>query len=210
MKINNQIVAQAEEFASEYLFKKLRKDFCYHSFLHTRSVVNGVDLLCTATGVSKAEKRILLIAAWFHDLGHVQQICGHEKVSTRIATQFLRNRKINDEEIAIVNACILATQMPQQPKNQLEQIICDADLLYLGTANFIIGSNQLRQEWANTINTIYANKEWYQLNIQFLKNHRFHLQYSRKRFDTGKANNIKRLLIKLMNSEDATTNKIAA
>jgi uncharacterized protein len=106
--------------------------------------------------------------------------------------------------------CILATQMAQQPKNKVEQIICDADLLYLGTANFTEGSNQLREEWANTINKIYTDREWYQLNIQFLKNHRFHLKYSRERFDTGKATNVKKLLGKLTNSEDAATNNIAA
>jgi len=205
MKINDEIVAEVAEYVSDYLSRQLRKDFCYHSSFHTFSVVNAVDMLCTATGISDAQKRILLVAAWFHDIGYTRQIHDHEKAGTLIASQFLKNQKINKEEIAIVSACILATQIPQQPKNKLEQILCDADLLYIAESNFLKGSNQLREEWSATINKIYTDTEWYQLNIQFLKTHKFHLQYSKEQFDKGKTNNLQKLLAKLQEVTNSST-----
>jgi predicted metal-dependent HD superfamily phosphohydrolase len=197
MKITNKTVAEAAEYVSDYLSKQLPKGFAYHSFSHTLSVVNAADMLCRETRVSKRERKILLVAAWFHDIGYTKQINEHEKAGTLIASQFLRNKKVNEKEIAIINACILATQVPQRPKNKLEQILCDADLLYLGETNFAKQSNELRKEWAATIHKIYTDREWLELNIQFLKAHKFQLQYCRAQFDNGKLNNMEMLLTKL-------------
>ena len=41
----------------------------------------------------------------------------------------------------------MATKMPQRPKNLLQQIICDADLDYLGRNDFFILSEKLHKEF---------------------------------------------------------------
>ena len=40
----------------------------------------------------------------------------------------------------------MATKMPQAPQNKLQQIICDADLYYLGTDTYLSKSNKLYKE----------------------------------------------------------------
>jgi predicted metal-dependent HD superfamily phosphohydrolase len=175
--------------------------------------VNAVDLLSSAIGIAEADKRILLVAAWFHDTGFTKQTFEHEKEGVLIASQFLKNRNIEDEEIAIVINCILATKIPQQPRNQLQQILCDADLLYLAETNMIQRSNQLRKEWATILNKVYTDKEWYELNIQFLTAHAFQTQYCRDQFNYSKLSNIKKITDKweeLLNYRDATIKNIAA
>src|SRR6476620_4388006 len=89
IKINNQIVAEAAAYVSDLLEKHLPKGFYYHDFFHTFSVVNATNMLSDATEVSKSEKRVLLIAAWFHDTGYTKQIVGHEKQGASIAEEFL-------------------------------------------------------------------------------------------------------------------------
>src|SRR5215831_14224922 len=183
MKINNQIVEEVAAFVSDYLTKHLSKDFCYHDFFHTFSVVNAVNMLCDATGVTTAEKRILLVAAWFHDTGYTHQCDGHEMCGSVIAENFLKDKNIADDEIEKVKACILATQFPQQPKTLPEQIICDADMLHLSESNFMERSNLLRKEWAATKSKNFTDKEWYELNIGFLKDHSFHTKYCMEQFE---------------------------
>jgi predicted metal-dependent HD superfamily phosphohydrolase len=197
MKINNAIVAEAAEYVSDYLSKHLCDDFCYHDFFHTFSVVNAVNRLCAVNDISKQEKKILLTAAWFHDTGYTLQTEEHEKQGALIAEDFLKNKNVDDEEIEHVKTCILATIYPQQPKNVLEQIICDADMLHVSENNFIERSNLLRKEWQATKSKIFTDKEWYELNIEFLKKHSFHTSYCHRQFDKSKSKNLKTLVMKL-------------
>lgn len=197
MKITNQIIAEAAEYVSRLLSGELKKEFCYHNFLHTLYVVNKTDMLCDATGVTKHDKKILLTAAWFHDTGYTIRIDGHEQAGALIAQNFLRSQNIDAEDIAMVKACILATQYPQQPANQLEQIICDADMLHLSEPGFMERSELLRQEWLATKDKAFTDKEWYELNIDFLNNHSFQTPYCTEHFNKGKSKNLKVLTTKL-------------
>ena len=65
----------------------------------------------------------------------------------------------------------MATKIPQSPKNNLEQIICDADLDYLGRDDYALNSNNLLQEIELTkkLNV----KEWLQIQEKFLKAHAY-------------------------------------
>jgi len=197
MKLTNQIVAEAAEYVTEYLSKHLQKEFCYHDFFHTFSVVSAVGHLCTALSISKAETRILLVAAWFHDTGYTQQTDGHENISAQIAEQFLKNKSIDDEETETVKACIIATRYPQQVHNALEQIICDADLLYISEPFFMERSALLRKEWAATIHKTFTDKEWYELSLQFLRNHTFQTAFCRTQPESGKQKNAEKVTAQL-------------
>jgi predicted metal-dependent HD superfamily phosphohydrolase len=209
MKITNQILAETGAYVSGYLSKHLDKAFCYHDFFHTFSVVNASDMLCTTTGISKPQQRILLVAAWFHDTGYTIQMDEHEKASAIIAEKFLKERGIDEEEIELVKNCILATQYPQHPKNELEQILCDADMLHLSADHFMERSALLRKEWDVTKNQQYTDKEWCELNIAFLNNHEFHTGYCRELFDKVRKVNLKQLTdaLELYNKQATKNNK---
>lgn len=213
MKINNEMVKEVSEYVADYLDKHLPKTFCYHNLSHTTYVVNAINLLCPAIGIAGAEQKILQVAAWFHDIGFTKQTAGHEMEGALMASHFLKNKNIDEEETVIVMDCILATQLPQQPANQLQQILCDADLLYLADTDMIQRANLLRREWASVLNKVYADKEWYELNIRFLSAHEFHTQYCRDQFNRRKMNNMNRLahiLQELNNYTDTVQNNIAA
>ena len=64
---------------------------------------------------------------------------------------------------------IMATKMPQSPKNHFEQIICDADLDYLGRNDFEDISSNLLKELE--INQKITNFNWLQIQEKFLKSH---------------------------------------
>lgn len=197
MKITNQIIAEAAEYVSRLLSGELKKEFCYHNFVHTLFVVNKTDMLCDVTGVTKYDKKILLTAAWFHDTGYTIRIDGHEQAGALIAQNFLSSHNIDAEDIAMVKACILATQYPQQPANQLEQIICDADMLHLSEPGFMERSDLLRQEWLATKDKVFTDKEWYELNIDFLNKHSFQTTHCAEHFNKAKSKNLRALITKL-------------
>ena len=62
--------------------------------------------------------------------------------------------------------------MSQQPKNHLEEIVCDADLDYLGRDDFFsIGNNLLKE--MNTNGSIKTEADWNELQEKFLDSHHY-------------------------------------
>jgi hypothetical protein len=74
---------------------------------------------------------------------------------------------------------VLATQIPQQPKTLLEEIICDADLDYLGTDNFYPVGQTLYHEF-KAYGIINTEEEWDKLQVSFLESHHYHTEFAQK------------------------------
>ena len=70
---------------------------------------------------------------------------------------------------------IMATKIPQSPKNKLEKIICDADLDYLGRDDFEVISNNLYTEFLD-FGIVKDHNDWMQKQIGFLE---FHLYFTK-------------------------------
>lgn len=170
-------------------FKNHSPDFLYHDIQHTKDVVNIVDHIADNSGISKEDKELLLIAAWFHDTGYPDDIPYHEERSVKIAEEYLNKINYPSEKTDIIKNLILSTKMPQNPKTKLEEIICDADIAYIGKDDFISRIDLLREEWERTINKKYNDSDWLKKNINFIESNSFHTDYAKSKFgDTRKKN----------------------
>ncbi len=173
----------------EKLFENHPPEFLYHNLQHTMEVVNIVEEIADESGISREEKDLLLIAAWFHDAGYPENIPQHEEKSAEYAERFLNKLNYPAEKVDIIRHLILSTKMPQNPKTELEKIICDADIAYIGKDNLLNRISLLRKEWETTINETYPDSEWLEKNISFIESNTFHTGYAKKKFgDTRKKN----------------------
>lgn len=197
MNINPTVVKAAALFVNRHFNTNPGGSFRYHNRHHTNYVVKATARLCEAMEMGEHEKAILLTAALFHDLGFTVRIEGHEEAGASLAEDFLKASGVDEEEISLVKSCILATAYPQKPATVPEEILCDADLLYLGDVCFFRTSEALREEWKLTKGITYTDEEWCKQNIRFLSAHRFHTNYGRTVAERGKQRNIRRLEARL-------------
>ena len=200
MKINIDILEAAAKYVTGYFAHKLDSKFTYHNCSHTGYVVRSVKKLCAIMKVKEHEMNLLSVAAWFHDLGFTKQIEGHEQIGAQLAEEFLLANKVDEKEITLVKSCILATRYPQYPTTILEQIICDADLMYLGDKDFFKISANLRQEWEFTKSITYSDADWYRMNLNFISFHRFHTRYAFSNVERQRNKTVKILEMKLIPS----------
>ncbi|MGB0931120.1 MAG: HD domain-containing protein [Chitinophagales bacterium] len=184
------IISKAAYYVKELFEQSLPIHLVFHSLEHTQNVVKGVQELCKHLTITKQEKQILVLAAWFHDCGHTITYTGHEAVSQAIAYQFLSEQKVDIEVVSEVMNCIEATKMPQRPKNLLQQIICDADLYHLSFTDYDDYEYLLRVEWDLILNQTYTDEEWRNLNIVFLAQHRYYTPYAKKKWEKRKRLNL--------------------
>lgn len=207
MKINSNIVKAAEVYAKAYMDQHLDRRFLFHDVSHTVCVVEGVKTLCDAAGTSKHEKKALVVAAWFHDLGYTDRINQHEDIGALLAEKFLHEYNVDEKDIEAVKKYIVATHYPQKPQSLEEMILCDADMMHLADKNYMERSDVLRKEWASTRNDIYTDEDWLELNIKFLSDHCYHTEYCKDKTEAGKRKNIKKLMA-LRDPEEENNNSL--
>jgi uncharacterized protein len=183
----------AKQYALHRLERELSPNLLYHGITHTRDeVLPAVERLAGMEGIQGDTLLLLLTAAWFHDLGFVEQPQYHELISARIAVLVLPGFGYTNEQVEFVRWAILATILPQDPQNFFEQILTDADLDILGCDNFMFRNGELRRELA-FFGKEYIDREWYSRQLKFLESHTYFTASARSLRDAGKLKNIREL-----------------
>jgi uncharacterized protein len=175
--------------------RELSPDLTYHCYDHTMDVLEQCERIAKAEGVSDQKQIFLLkVAALYHDTGFLNAYRFHEAASCDIFLEETRGFDFTEADTEIVKRLIMATQIPQQPADILEKIICDADLDYLGRDDFFRIGDTLRKEFLHF--KVVANEvEWENLQLKFLKNHSYHTTSSQLLREPAKQLNISKLLL---------------
>lgn len=181
-----------QEIILDKLERELPAYLYYHNVKHTIDVVTEVELIGWAEGVSEEDVLLLKTAALFHDAGHTISYDNHEFFGCQLAGEFLVRYNFSDDQINRIKELIMATQMPPEPKNLLEKIICDSDLDYLGRSDFIPVSNNLFEELKEQ-NKIGSMHEWNKLQIKFITGHQYFTETARNLREVNKQRQIQRI-----------------
>ena len=155
------------------LREELPDNLKYHNYEHTYRMLELVNEYVAPYSFTANEVELLQIAILFHDMGFLLNAKNHEFESSHIAQNALKELDFSEDEIRLVKSLIIATRLPQEPENDLERIICDIDLDYLGRKNYFEISETLYEEWL-LLGIIKDRKEWKQKELNFLKNHQYH------------------------------------
>ncbi len=164
------------EKAKAFVFAKLTADLLpvltYHGIHHTQDVLTAALMLAKAEQISPADTHLIKTAALFHDIGFTVQYKNHEEVGCDIARKSLPHFGYNPVQIEEICGMIMATKIPQNPKTPLEEILCDADLDYLGRKDFYPISNTLYRESLH-YGFVKNEMEWDRLQVKFFENHHY-------------------------------------
>lgn len=165
-----------ERIQSEILWKLqtgLSKDLTYHTLQHTLDILKNAQRIARNENINNEGDLFLLkVACLYHDSGFLVTYKGHEKESCNLVKKDLLAFNCNKKEVRIICNLIMATEIPQRAGTKMEEIICDADLDYLGTPDFFPVSRNLFLELKNR-GLMNSKKEWDLTQIRFLKNHSY-------------------------------------
>lgn len=192
MFIETELVKRSKEYAEEVL-GHLPKEYSYHSLTHTQEVVAAAEEIGNETGLSPEQLELVIVAAWFHDVGYKCGFKNHEEESARLMREKLAEFNVAPQKIDEVEKIIKSTQMPQSPEDELSKVMCDADLYHLSTDAFFIRSEELRQELINVCDEKIPPKDWAKKNLKFLSTHSYFTTYGQKTLEPRKQSNIKKL-----------------
>lgn len=172
---------------------KLPKHLAYHSLKHTLYVLNRANYIAEKEGVSGNNLRLVKIAALCHDIGFTQTHINHEEIGCKIVRNHFKDYNLTSDEVKQICGMIMATKVPQQPKNLLEEILADADLEYLSTNKFKAIGNKLFLEQKH-YNPNLTEQQWDTIQIAFLKKHKYFTKYCKHYKEHRKQRNLHSLL----------------
>ena len=188
------LLLNAEKYVFSLLTKELNSDFFYHNLSHTQRVVSATKELIEGEKISEVDANILLLAAWFHDVGYTKDLDNHEEAGVRIATNFLQEYNIDDSIIDNVCRIIKATKMDVEADDILEKIIKDADCIHLSKKSFSDISDLLKEECNLVYSKNYSEFDWIKVNIDFLANkHNYYTAFAQENWQQGKDKNLAQL-----------------
>lgn len=164
--------AEVKKFILGKLKRELPKHLSYHSVEHVKDVLNACKHIAKHEGINGIDLKLLMTAALFHDSGFLINSKDHEEHSCEIAKQHLPLYDYKAEHIERICGMIRATKVPQKPQNKLEQIICDADLDYLGRDDFFKIGDKLFDE-LQVYGILTTEDEWNELQVKFLQAHNY-------------------------------------
>ncbi len=163
--------AGAIQYALGRLQTELSPDLTYHSLWHTEQVVMpAVIRFAQQLEIPEGITQRIEVAAAFHDLGFIFTYQGHELAGIALAEQVLPGYGFPPEIIEQVSGMVLATRLPQNPQNLLEEILADADLDVLGRDDFFLQNDALFREvhaYGSTIN----HQQWLEGQVKFIAGH---------------------------------------
>ncbi|MEI8134288.1 MAG: HD domain-containing protein [bacterium] len=200
----SEIIIKVSEYVEQLFERSLPDHLPYHTIEHTRTVARTAAKIAKGMKLGEAGIEVVTLAAWFHDVGYIEKYKGHEDVSITYAHKFLKQENYPDEYISFVVGCIRATKIPQTPQNILEEVVADADLAGFGRKSFFARSEELHQEWKESLGTSYTEEEWMQQSLELLSAHRYFTPYAREKYSDRKAKNILKLYRMLRDIGEST------
>jgi len=170
---NNQSM---RDFVIGLLKNNLPENYLYHNPEHTLYVIEKALEIGRSEKCTEDELEFLKVAALWHDTGYTKAYTNHEEQSCILARHYLPEYGYSGDYINRICEMIMVTKIPQLPQNKLEEILADADLEYLGTAEFEIKSENLFKE-LQSVKLAYTEAEWDKAQISFISQHHYFTPY---------------------------------
>jgi len=135
-----------EDKVFDNLLHELPDSLHFHTIEHARKVYNQSFLLCRAEEIEQEDRLLVRTAALMLFTGLTQSFINYENRSSVISREILPDFKYSEAQIDQICNLIMATKMPLDPHNQLEKILIDAKMEYIGRPDFTAQIKLLYQE----------------------------------------------------------------
>ena len=160
------------------LDREIAPTLYYHGPHHTRDVMQALEPLAAHAGITGEDLDLLRVAAAYHDCGFLIDYREHERIGCEIARGVLPGLGFTERQMSIIDGMIMATKVPQDPKTMLEQILCDADLDYLGRPDVNPIADSLFEE-LKALGIVNDLQVWNRIQVKFLSAHQYHTAYAK-------------------------------
>ena len=177
---NVTLLGKAENYVSNLFLNSNTAGLFYHNYNHTLSVIEGIKTAAKSLQLPNKNTELLLLSAWFHDIGYLYTRTEHEAKSIEIIQNALRPNYINFIEAA--STCIAATKIGEIPENYLAALLKDIDVAFGSAYDFDQTNQAYREELIVSEDRHFSDEKWREMSLNFLRNIKFYSDYGKANF----------------------------
>lgn len=213
-KISDLLIVESENYISALLDEKLPEHIIFHNFNHALLVKKYAETIGEHSELSADEMKILRVSALFQDVGYINSYEHYNEESISIASGFLAEHEVDQQTIDHISEIIRATKLPQNPKDNIAEVLCDANLMYITSDNGIEQFDLLYEEIALVKPNSQKLSAFEKGYIDYFTSHTYFTEYGQTVLQPKKEAASKRLyermkLRKLIENKDVTTDSIS-
>ena len=179
-RIDKSFVEEAKEYVTSVLTNELSDKCLFHTIQHTLDVVKNAEIIARYCKLNGKGLNVLRLCALFHDVGYVDAYEEHEIYSAERARNYLKSKNVNEETIHQVEVAILSTKTPQDPKDKISRILCDADLMNLTFDDYFEQVDLMRKEWEKVGKAKLNSQQFHINSLEFFREHQYHSKYGKQ------------------------------
>lgn len=125
-----------EDRVFESILPNLPDNLHFHRKEYARKIYDQAFLLCRAEEVEQEDRLLIRTAALMLFTGLTQAYANYENRSSVISREILPEFSYSESQVDKICNLILATKAPFQPNNQLEKILIDTKMEYIGRPEY--------------------------------------------------------------------------
>lgn len=199
LKLQLMRLQDLEEYVFGLLRQNLPQNIYFHSAKWQEEIYHLVELYSRAEELSLEETLLARTAALLMDVGYIWAYDEHESESIRFAQEILPQYRYSEQQIQLVVNLIDVTRGMRKPENRMEEILLDAEMSYLGRADFET-LNELYFHEMHEHQKVNSWDEWAKMQMVILSNHRFYTHVANVLRDVEPERQIELLLGNTKNS----------
>lgn len=200
------ILDAVELFATRIIADEFSEKLVFHDIKYVYGVVQAIQEIGTAEGLTDEELELTKIAGWFNylgfrDLKRFEQIDNVQSLfsncvscSATIAEEFLTSKRYPQQEIdRILEVMSSGGSKTLNPSSKLAEVLSDASTAYLGKSKSRKNVELLYQEYL-LLGTIKESKAgFYQNAINYVSGHKYLTAYAKENYTPTKDKLIQKL-----------------
>lgn len=184
------ILEKAPAFVAQQFSRTGDAANALYNLSHTQALVARAQEIGAACALGEEELRLVLLAAWLHDLSYIAAEVPDLVPPLLPVSEFLQLNGLSGEETEAVQRCIAASHYPQRPQNKAEEVLCDAVSGFMADPDYLEQAEKQANANAGKKSDTY---DWINSQRALLKKHAFFTKYAKRTYSEGKEANLKLL-----------------
>ncbi len=200
------LIERADAYVYDLLLQELDHTFVFHNYDHAQEVAEVAADLARSAGLPEGKQQALVLAAWFHDTGYIVSRTDHYAASARLAKEFLE-KELADPKLRDRVPKLIESLNDERPVGELQALLHDANVSYLGRKRFERRANLLRLEEEHHRGQTFTLIEWQERMLERLVQTRYYSQEAHAEFSKRLNKNLASLKEDLRKGQRAAIRK---
>lgn len=191
------IINKAEDYIKDLYATQAHELLLFHNLAYTNHVVKSANKILLNENLDSKQTEMVLIAAWFINIGFLFDFVEHRKQSIKKTNCFLAEINYPPNKTKVITTAIEKVLKNEKSDKKIEKILADANNSIFSSDVFLLWVKYHRQERNYFVKPKITKRSFWQHTHNLLNEHYFNTKSALNLYQAGKSENIEKISLLL-------------